>query len=253
MRTRLTSLVFLLAVSFASLAAAPRTMRVDYYHTGNARTELFSVDRIVLEPAPWPGNPSRPIDDLNLGKYFFEVRDHATNTLLYSRGFASIYGEWETTEEAGRANRTFHESLRFPAPASAVDISVKKREAGNAFREVWTTSIDPQDIFIDPAPPAAVGPVLEIQKSGDPSTKVDLLMLGEGYTAEQRGKCEAGVRRLAEGIFTFSPFKERRSEFNVWAICGATPEAGVSRPSAGIYRHTTTSPPSTRSARLATP
>ena len=35
---------------------------------------------------------------------------------LYSRGFSSIYGEWETTGEAKEMNRTFSESLRFPAP-----------------------------------------------------------------------------------------------------------------------------------------
>ncbi len=80
--------------------AAPQTMRLDYYHTGTATEEVFSVDRIVLEPLPWPGDPARAIDDTNLGKYFFEVRDQQTKAVLYSRGFASIYGEWETTDEA---------------------------------------------------------------------------------------------------------------------------------------------------------
>ncbi len=72
-------------------------MRLDYYHTGNAREERFSVDRVVLEPLPWPGNPARPLDATNRGKYFFEVVDAASGTVLYSRGFSSIYGEWETT------------------------------------------------------------------------------------------------------------------------------------------------------------
>ncbi|HJZ67894.1 MAG TPA: peptidase M64 N-terminal domain-containing protein, partial [Blastocatellia bacterium] len=72
-------------------------MRVDYYHTGNASQEMFSLDRVVIEPLGWPGSPQKNIDDTNLGKYFFEVRDRATNRVLYSRGFASIYGEWETT------------------------------------------------------------------------------------------------------------------------------------------------------------
>ena len=80
--------------------------------------EMFSLDRVVIEPGGWPGNPQKNIDDTNLGKYFFEVRDRNTNRVLYSRGFASIYGEWETTDEAKSINRTFHESLRFPAPAA---------------------------------------------------------------------------------------------------------------------------------------
>jgi len=82
-------------------------MRFDYFHSGNAKEERFSWGRVVLEPLEWPGNPAHPLDDLNLGRYFFEVRDAATGRPLYSRGFASIYGEWETTEEAKTIDRTF--------------------------------------------------------------------------------------------------------------------------------------------------
>src|SRR5262245_60478102 len=83
---------FLSSLAFAQ--GAPRTMRLDYYHSGNASQELFSFDRIVLEPLAWPGNPRKAIDETNLGKYLFEVRDVNTNRILFSRGFASIYGEW---------------------------------------------------------------------------------------------------------------------------------------------------------------
>src|SRR5215510_995264 len=91
----------------ASLASAASTMRVDFYHTGNAKEERFSLDRVVVEPLPWPGNPSRPIDGTNRGKYFFEVIDSVSQTVLFSRGFSSIYGEWETTAEAQKIDRTF--------------------------------------------------------------------------------------------------------------------------------------------------
>jgi hypothetical protein len=71
------------------------------------------------------------------------VRDQKTKQVLYSRGFASIYGEWETTDEAKTSNRTFQESLRFPAPTSPVEIVLKKRDAKNLFQDIWTTTIDP--------------------------------------------------------------------------------------------------------------
>ena len=107
MMTRLiTALVALLL--FAGYAtAATQTMRLDYFHTGDATQEVFSVDRVVIEPLPWPGDPAQAIDSSNLGKYLFEIRDAKTKQLLYSRGFASIYGEWETTDEAKSIKRTF--------------------------------------------------------------------------------------------------------------------------------------------------
>src|SRR5919112_4736015 len=165
----------------ASVTAAPRTLRLDYYHTGNVRQEVFSVDRVAIEPLEWPGNLEKTIDRTNLGKYFFEVKD-PQGRVLYSRGFASIYGEWETTEEAKTVNRTFHESIRFPAPQSAVTVTIRKRDAQNTFQDLWTTEVNPRSIFVDDSTPPAPGPLITIEKNGEPAAKVDLLLLGDGYT-----------------------------------------------------------------------
>jgi hypothetical protein len=235
-------LIFAALVPAAALAAptsgtaAPRTMRLDYFHTGNATSETFSLDRVVREPLAWPGNPRRPFDDTNLGKYFFVVFDRATNRPLYSRGFASVYGEWETTDEAKSVRRTFSESLRFPEPAGPVQIVVKKRDAQNAFVEVWSILVDPGDVFVDSSTPPSPGPVIQIQKNGDPAEKVDFLILGDGYTASERGKFEKDARRLAELLFKVEPFQSRRADFNVWAIAPPAEESGISRPSTGVHR-----------------
>jgi hypothetical protein len=227
--------VTLLAVAVPATAADPRTLRVDYYHTGNATSERFSLDRVVIEPLPWPGNPARPIDGTNLGKYLFEVVDRRDNRRLYSRGFASVYGEWETTGEAQRLDRTFQESVRFPLPEAPVQLLIKKRDAQNAFREVWSLLVDPKDPFVDPSLPPSPGALLEIEKHGDPARKVDFLILGDGYTAAERPKFEKDARRLAEILFTVSPFKERRADFNVWGLAPPSDESGISRPSTGIH------------------
>jgi hypothetical protein len=229
-------LLIFLSVFSVDAFGAPATMRLDYYHTGNATQEIFSVDRVAIEPLPWPGNPQKNIDETNLGKYFFEVRDQATNGLLYSRGFASIYGEWETTDEAKAVHRTFHESLRFPAPLTPVKIILKKRDANNSFREIWTALVDPKNMFVDNSKPPAPAPLIQIEKNGDSSEKVDFLILGDGYTAGERAKFEKDVRRLLDVLFATSPYKERRKDFNVWALCPASAESGISRPSTGTHR-----------------
>jgi IgA Peptidase M64/Peptidase M64 N-terminus len=220
----------------ANAAAAPQTMRLDYYHTGDASSEVFSVDRVVIEPLPWPGDMSQAIDNSNLGKYIFEIRDAKTKQLLYSRGFASIYGEWETTDEAKSIKRTFQESLRFPAPTAPVIVVLKKRDARNVFRDIWTTTIDPNDQFVDRSKPVPPAPLITIQKTGEPETRVDFLILGDGYTAAEAKKFEVDARRLTATLFATSPFQENRKSFNVWALAPPAAESGVSRPSTGIYR-----------------
>ncbi len=217
--------------------AAPQTLRVDYYHTGNAKEERFSLDRVVLEPLPWPGNPARPIDDTNRGKYFFEVIDAAGGTVVFSRGFSSIYGEWETTAEAKEINRTFSESLRLPAPDRPVRIVVKKRDARNVFRDIWSVTVDPADKFVlRGAESADAGPLIKLHESGDPAKKLDLLILGDGYTAQERVKFERDARRLVSTLLATSPFKERQGDINVWGLSPAAAQSGVSRPSQHIYR-----------------
>jgi IgA Peptidase M64/Peptidase M64 N-terminus len=224
----------LLALSLA--APPPRTFRVDYLHAGTATSELFALDRLVLEPLPWPGRLDRPIDETNLGRYLFEVRDRATNRLLYSRGFASVFGEWETTGEARTTARAFSESVRFPRPAGPVQLTVKKRGADQAFREVWSIVVDPAAQEVDDAPPPSPGPLLELQRSGPPGEKLDLLLLGDGYTAAQRGKFEADARRLLAALFAHEPWKHRQADVNVWGLCPPSEQPGVSRPSTGQHR-----------------
>jgi hypothetical protein len=236
MNKRLLLLLTLPLLLSSAAFAAPQTMRLDYFHTGNSKQEVFSVDRIVTEPLPWPGDMSKATDDTNLGKYFFEVRNQKTNRVLYSRGFASIYGEWETTDEAATMMRTFSESLRFPAPTVLVEITLKKRDRKNAWVNVWSIPVDPDDIFIDRSRVPPPGRLITIQKMGDPATKVDFVILGDGYTTRELKKFEADARRLTEVLFSTSPFKEHRRNFNVWALCPPAVESGISRPSTGIYR-----------------
>ena len=225
-----------LLLAALALAAPPRTFRVDYFHTGNATEERFGLDRLVLEPLAWPGRPDRPIDDTNLGKYQVEVRDLATHRVVYSRGFASVYGEWETTAEAKSLNRTFSESVRFPARSAPAQVTIRKRAADGSFREAWSLVVDPKDRSIDDSRPPSPGPVIELLRSGDPSAKLDLLLLGDGYTAAERGKFEKDARRLVDVLLKHEPYRSRKKDLNVFGLCPPADERGVSRPLTGIHR-----------------
>jgi len=234
---RLVALVACIVPVVAQGPATPRTMRVDYFHTGGMTPEVFALDEVVIEPAPWPG-PAGTVDDtLRYGAYGVDVRDATSKRLLYSAGFGSIFDEWVTTEEAKATSRTFHESVRFPAPGAPVTVSIRKRGAADTWRDVWTTTVDPAGMFVNTAAPEpSPGPVIALETNGDSSRKVDLLLVGDGYTAAERGKFEADARRLMEILFATSPFKDRRTDFNVWGLVPAARESGISRPSQGIHR-----------------
>ena len=231
------SMLLLLATAAVSASAQPgglRTLRVDYVHTGTASGEQFALDGIELEGG-WPGPLDRWVDDTNLGPYRFQVLDRATHHVIYSRGFASIFGEWQETEEAKHLRRAFHESVRFPAPASLVQVVIQSRGPANEFRDVWSADVDPSDPAIGRSGPPKLN-VWAVIENGAPRDKVDLLLLGDGYTAAEMNKWHRDARRTAGLLFAAPPFKEHRQDFNVWAIDTPAEESGVSRPSDGVYR-----------------
>jgi hypothetical protein len=217
-------------------ADTPSTLRVDYIHSGNALAETYALDRIVIEPLPWAGNPAQPIDTSNRGVNLFEVVDPASGDVLYSRGFSTIFAEWRTTEEAQKLSRAFQESLRFPMPSKPVRVRVLSRDERNAFSVVWSVDVDPQAQDIERnVGPAPASPIA-IRSNGPSPTKVDLLILGDGYTAQEAAKFEADARRLSDKLFNTSPFRERATDFNVWALMVPSPQSGISRPSTGAYK-----------------
>ena len=236
--TRVSLVALLVTLGFATtaFAGAPDTMRVDYFHSGNNTTEMFSLDQVVIEPLPWTGNMAQPLDKTSRGKYLFEIVDPENGDIAWSRSFSSIYGEWETTGESRRINRSFHESVRFPAQDSVFELVMKKRGPGNEFIEVWRIELDPSDVLVHRESAMFAEHVVAIHESGDPATKVDLLLMGDGYTAEEQEAFIAKAQELTDILFSTSPFKERMDDFNVWAVVPPAAESGVSRPSTNTFR-----------------
>ncbi|MDH3645912.1 MAG: IgA Peptidase M64 [Gammaproteobacteria bacterium] len=214
-----------------------RTMRIDLFHTGGMGTEIVALDRIVADGV-WPGSKTRLIDDTNLGHYLVEVIDLSSNRVIYTRGFATIFGEWETTGEAKRLHRTYHESLRIPWPRAAVQVVLKKRQSAGGFAEIWTTNIDPDSRFVNPVDLAPLGKVWTLFENGAPERKVDLLLIGEGYTSKEMKKFHHDAERLTKALFETEPFKSRKKDFNVRAIDIPAQSSGVSQPRADDFNRT---------------
>ena len=219
---------FALFVSCAQIApVAPiapdftRTMRVDYLHSGGPGGETFSGDGSRAE-GPWAGSRSQLVDGTDLGKYLFAVVDRTSNRVIYSRGFASMYGEWETTPAFRTTARTFHESIRFPWPGAPVRIVISKRDRQNRFEPLWGFEVDPDSVAQagtrSGAPEGMSTYLSTLIESGPPSRKVDLLLISQGYSSAQASTFRADAARLVRALFAQEPFKSRRSDFNVRAL-----------------------------------
>ncbi|NLX57148.1 MAG: peptidase M64 [Planctomycetaceae bacterium] len=210
-----------------------QTMRVDYYHSGNADEDRIAVERIIRDGV-WAGSRTRLTDPLDLGLYGFEVRDQQSQQLLYAQRFCSVFGEWQTTAPARQHWGTFHASLRFPWPRQPVEVTLKQRHGGT-WRTLWTTTIDPHSRFVINADPPVQHPVWTVLENGPVEQKVDLLLLADGYTAGEMEKFHADAQRMTDRLFTVEPFQSRRADFNVRAIDVPSSQSGVAQPRDGVF------------------
>ncbi|MEA2572422.1 MAG: hypothetical protein QOI24_4423 [Acidobacteriota bacterium] len=238
-----TFLMFLIATTVSAARFdelfLDKTMRVDYFHTGNMGQEIVAL-RDVVSDGPWAGSRTHLVETLNLGAYQFEVIDRDSNQVIFLRGFASVFGEWTSTDEAKERARTFGESVRFPWPRKPVQLVLKKRDSQSAFHEIWSTIIDPNSRFVNPVDRKSIGKVWNVFENGPAAEKVDLLVIGEGYTEAEWPKFHKDVARLVGKLFDTEPFKHRKRDFNVRALDLPSAQSGVHRPRTKDNRRTLT-------------
>ncbi|MFB7512429.1 M64 family metallopeptidase [Streptomyces sp. NPDC056144] len=88
-----------------------------------------------------------------------------------------------------------------------------------------------------PAPTAAA--VTPVQETGPVSGRLDLVVMGDGYTAGQQADFHADARATLDAVFAVEPYASYRGLFNIWLVDAASAESGVSGdPTAGVVRNT---------------
>jgi len=215
-----------------------RAMRIDFYLAGDAKDEIATIDRIRQEGL-WPENPEHTIVPFENGKYTIKVYDVASNSLMYSRGFDCMFGEYRTTKPALKgAKRVYERSVRIPFPRYPFWLVLESRDRNNLSHPLFTEKIDPADVQIIKENPDAHDDVFSALKSGDPHRCVDLVFLAEGYTKNEEDKFKNDVDRFTGYLFDVEPYKTNRGKFNVNGVFRSSPESAMDEPRQGIFKRT---------------
>ena len=102
-----------------------KTMRVDYYHIGDSKTEIITLDQ-VYKYGIWAGSKKNLIDNFNNGRYYVKIYDAASGNLIFSKGFDSYFGEYKTSRDAlNGIQRTYSESVLIPFPKNKIRKSLQ--------------------------------------------------------------------------------------------------------------------------------
>jgi hypothetical protein len=213
-----------------------QTLRWDYFHSGSVEAEYVMPDEMILE-GEWAGNKHSLIDPFDFGANKIMVYDSTSGKLIYTRGFSTLFVEYQATEEAKMQCGNFPESFLMPLPKKTVRIEYYSREKDmewvkryEGFINIKKDELKVKDIYNYP--------VETVLKSGNPQKKLDLVILPEGYTEPEMPKFLDDCMRFTGYLFETSPYDRYIKDINITAILAPSEESGTDIPVDTISRST---------------
>ena len=112
-----------------------------------------------------------------------------------------------------------------------------------AFYRDWTSAIAPAEIAVTDAQDDAAAPLRPIAVTGNSANRVDIIILGDGYTSSQIASTYTShIQNYLSYIFDDSaltqPFGRYENFFNVYAVDVVSNQSGADDPVAGVVRDT---------------
>ena len=237
------TLFFLILVGHYSLQAQfdtyflNKTLRFDYYHGGDHKVEDYYFDELKEEPY-WGGSKIALVDTMGYGVQMFKIIDKASEKVIYSRGFCTLFKEWQSTAEAQDIRKAMPESVVFPYPKNPVRIELYSRNRKGVFEKKFEQDIDPNSHFIRQFSPKYEA--IEIAYHGRADKRVDIVLISEGYAQNEKEKFITACQYFSKEFFSYSPYKEQKNNFNIQAVWAPSQESGVTLPGENIWRNTAT-------------
>ncbi|NIM90912.1 MAG: peptidase M64 [Candidatus Aminicenantes bacterium] len=247
MRNSILTLVAILSLTGLVLAQSAgdfddhfidKTMRLDYFHIGNAKEEFITLDQ-VYQQGLWAGSKKNLIDHFDNGRYYIKVYDTSSGKLIFSKGFDCYFGEYKTTDSALEGvKRTYHESAIIPYPKAKITFTLEVRDHENRLGPLFSQKIDPDGVAVIKEKLEEGVRVFEMVKHGHPHQKVDIAFIAEGYTKQEEAKVKADLERFTKVFFNHEPYKTYKNHFNIYGVFKPSAESGCDEPTHGIFKNT---------------
>ena len=241
------TIVFLFAIAISIVSRAQDvdfeqyfqdegSLRMDVFQCGTSESSHYVFERFIIEPH-FGGSKVNLIDPFNFGTNRVKVIDAQTNTLVYSRGYNTLFREWQTTDEARMMERCYEESVSVPLPRNEAYIILEIRNFNGEFEEIFSKLYDPEEIF-NTTEHRYVFPVQDVMVNGSPESKVDIVILPEGYTAAEMPKFQQDCQNLANVFAQAEPFASHINDFNFRAVMAPSEESGIDIPASHTWVRT---------------
>lgn len=214
-----------------------KTLRVDAVFAGNTKAQTVVVDELIQLPQ-WAGRRQHLTENHLRGNGVIRVYDSASNQLIYSQGFSTLYQEWLSTPEALVKTKSFENVFLVPFPKEPVRVEIALIDQDANYPVLLSLDVDPKDILIHKKGYLQTTAHRLLHAAKDPNKCINVAIVAEGF---QEGQMEA-FRQYAqiamEEIFAHQPFGDYRDRFNFYAVESVSQDSGVSVPRSNEWKRT---------------
>lgn len=205
-----------------------KTLRVDFSFAGNSEETNAYLSQLIEEPY-WGGRQAHLDTSLRLGDFLMLLKDAETNATIYEEGFATLFEEWQDTEEAIHIQRSFPNSIVMPYPKENAQLYILKRHHGLFSDTILDIPIIPQgkEIVKATLPQFHVDTLMQ---TFHPKHALDIVVLAEGFQTTEMVEFTKLSNELVQGLLFSKVFAEHKQRINIYAISAVSAESGVDNP-----------------------
>lgn len=152
-----------------------------------------------------------------------------------SPGALLVFGAEGELLASADLDASLHRSILFEEGGGA---AVELQSGAVRVRVPWPQGAATLSLGGQTLKPRVVPPAEPMQASGPSEERLDLVILGDGYQADELDLFAADADRMVAYLLSVEPYGSYSALFNVWRIDQASADSGVSHDETGLERDT---------------
>jgi hypothetical protein len=153
--------------------------------------------------------------------------EHTTNGPVLVREFLGFYSSQTGTDILKALPKLGTFGFKVPLLEGADHVDMQLRDGAGEYQDAGSYDLSRiEDDDLGP-PPSVVGHEI-LRDAGPSENRIDIALIGDGYTAEQQGEWQADAASYANALLDTEPFKSYEDYINVHRIDAISAESGAS-------------------------
>jgi len=214
-----------------------KTLRLDYIFGGNADQQFILLDELARYPT-WAGRQHHLDENALRGNGQIRLYEEATNQLIYTTSFSTLFQEWLSTPEARTGTKSFENVFLVPFPKQKTRVEVVLFDENGKEKTTLSHLVLPTDVLIHDKGTQNLTPHEYIHQATDSTRAINVVLMAEGFTANEMDQFMEAAKVSVAEIFKHKPFDKFAAHFNFIAVKSTSLDSGVSVPRKGEWKKT---------------